>query len=92
LWTATDIVRVYIYPDVYVPTAFSPNNDGLNDTWFIPALRAYSEFTVSIYNRYGQLIFYTKNNAKPWDGKFNGMLQASGAYVYVVDIKTKRDY
>jgi len=37
------------------------------------------------------LIFYTKNNAKPWDGKFNGMLQASGAYVYVVDIKDEKE-
>jgi gliding motility-associated-like protein len=78
---------VHLYPDIYVPNAFSPNGDGLNDTWFIPALRAYSEFTVSVYNRYGQLIFHTKNMVKPWDGTFNGRPQPPSAYVYIVDIK-----
>jgi gliding motility-associated-like protein len=87
---ATDIVRVYVYADVYVPNAFSPNGDGLNDTWFIPALRAYSEFTVSVYNRYGQLIFHTKNSISPWDGKYNGVPQPAAAYVYFVDIKGEK--
>jgi gliding motility-associated-like protein len=85
--TATDTMRVYVYKDIYIPNAFSPNNDGLNDTWLIPALRAYSEYTISVYNRYGQLIFYTKNNSKAWDGKFKGMPQPVGVYVYMVEIK-----
>jgi gliding motility-associated-like protein len=85
--SSTDMVHVYLYPDIYVPNAFSPNGDGRNDTWFIPSLRAYSEFTVSIYNRYGQLIFHTKNTMNPWDGTFNGRPQPASAYVYVVDIK-----
>lgn len=87
---ATDIVRVYVYPDVYVPNAFSPNNDGLNDTWFIPALRAYSEYTVSVYNRHGQLLFHTKNSIRPWDGKYNGTLQPVGAYVYMINLKEEK--
>jgi gliding motility-associated-like protein len=87
---ATDIVRVHVYPAVYVPNAFTPNNDALNDTWSIPALRAYSEFTISIYNRYGQLIFYTKNNFRLWDGKYKGLLQPAGVYVYMVAIKGER--
>jgi gliding motility-associated-like protein len=87
---ATDIMRVYVYADVYVPNAFSPNGDGRNDTWFIPALRAYSEFTVSVYNRYGQLIFHVKNSISPWDGKYNGVAQPAAAYVYVVDIKEEK--
>jgi gliding motility-associated-like protein len=86
----TDIVRVHVYPAVYVPNAFSPNNDGLNDTWSIPALRAYSEYTVSIYNRYGQLIFYTKNNFRLWDGKYKGLLQSADVYVYMVAIKGEK--
>jgi gliding motility-associated-like protein len=87
---ATDMVRVFVYPDVYIPTAFSPNDDGLNDTWAIPALRAYAEYTVSVYNRYGQLLFHTRNNMKPWDGKFNGKPQPPAAYVYVIDIKDEK--
>lgn len=88
--TVTDIVRVYVYADVYIPNAFSPNNDGLNDTWSIPALRAYSEYTVSVYNRHGQLIFFTKNNANPWNGKYKGVPQPTGAYVYMVEIKDEK--
>jgi gliding motility-associated-like protein len=85
--TAYDNVRVYVYPDVYVPNAFSPNNDGINDTWSIPALRAWNEYSVSVYNRYGQLVFYTKNAAHDWDGRFKGILQPVGAYVYYIDLK-----
>jgi gliding motility-associated-like protein len=85
--TAIDTVHVFVFRDVYIPTAFSPNGNGLNDTWFIPALSAYTEFRVSVYNRYGELIFQTVNNNKPWDGKYKGIPQASGAYVYMVDIR-----
>ena len=82
-----DSVHVFVYRDIYVPTAFTPNNNGLNDVWFIPALSAYPEFTISVFNRQGQLLFYTKNSNKPWDGKYKGMPQPVGAYVYMIEIK-----
>lgn len=82
-----DSMHVFVYKDIYVPTAFTPNNNGLNDTWFIPALSAYPEFTISVFDRHGQLLFYTKNANKPWDGKYKGMPQPVGAYVYMIDIK-----
>ncbi|MEO8404601.1 MAG: gliding motility-associated C-terminal domain-containing protein [Chitinophagaceae bacterium] len=88
--TSTDVVQVYVYPDVYVPNAFSPNNDGTNDTWFVPALRAYTDYTVSVFNRFGQLMFYSKNTIKPWDGTYHGMPQPTGAYVYMIDIKEEK--
>ena len=81
-----DSVNVFVYKDIFVPSAFTPNNNGLNDTWFVPALSAYSEFTISVFNRYGQLLFYTKNANKPWDGKYKGMPQPVGAYVYMINI------
>ncbi|MBL7744604.1 MAG: gliding motility-associated C-terminal domain-containing protein [Chitinophagaceae bacterium] len=87
---AVDSVHVYVYADVYVPTAFTPNNDGKNDTWFIPALTAYSVYTVSVYNRYGELIFHIKDANKPWDGKYKGIPQPAGAYVYVVELKDEK--
>jgi gliding motility-associated-like protein len=87
---ATDMVRVHVYPAIYIPNAFSPNNDGLNDTWSIPALKAYPEFTVSVYNRYGQLIFSIKNNFRLWDGKYKGMPQPADVYVYMVAIKGEK--
>jgi gliding motility-associated-like protein len=85
--TATDTMHVYVYKDVYVPTAFSPNGDGLNDTWYVPALSAYPQFTVSVYNRYGEILFQTRDVNKSWDGRYKGIAQASGAYVYVIDLK-----
>ncbi len=71
-------------PIVFVPTAFTPNNDGRNDL-----LRPISAGNLNIdyfniYNRWGQLLFTTKTNGKGWDGKVNGVLQASGTFVWTV--------
>ena len=87
--TATDSMKVLVYQDILVPNAFSPNNDGKNDVWRIPALNAVKTFDVRIYNRYGQMIFQTRDNNKGWDGKFNGVDQPMGSYVYVVNVDNR---
>jgi gliding motility-associated-like protein len=84
---ATDTVRVLVYKDVFVPTAFSPNNDGVNDTWNIPALAAYPHFELTVFNRYGNIVFQNKHSNKPWDGRYRGEPQPSGIYVYMIDLK-----
>ncbi|MGQ0738367.1 MAG: T9SS type B sorting domain-containing protein [Bacteroidota bacterium] len=71
-------------PMVFVPTAFTPNGDGLND-WLRPigaGIKSIEYF--SIYNRWGQLLFSTRQNGKGWDGRVNGALQATGTYVWAV--------
>ncbi|MEO5562225.1 MAG: T9SS type B sorting domain-containing protein, partial [Chitinophagaceae bacterium] len=73
---------------IYVPTAFTPNNDGKNDTWEIPYLDPSFGAEVSLYNRYGQVVYHTIGTTISWDGKINGMAQGSGAYVYVITSKT----
>lgn len=85
--TATDIVHVFVYKDIYIPTGFTPNADGVNDTWYIPALSAFTNFNLSVFNRYGQRVFQTKDINLAWDGKYKGLLQPSGAYVYILDMK-----
>ena len=85
--TATDKVHVFVYKNVFVPTGFTPDSDGLNDTWSIPALSAFAHFDLSVFNRYGQLVFQTKDINQPWDGKFKGIPQPSAVYVYVIDLK-----
>ncbi|HKZ67612.1 MAG TPA: gliding motility-associated C-terminal domain-containing protein, partial [Chitinophagaceae bacterium] len=85
--TTTDTMHVFVYKDVFVPNAFSPNNDGLNDTWHIPALSAYSAFELSVFNRHGQIVFQNKNSNTPWNGKYKGELLPAGIYVYVIDLK-----
>lgn len=85
--TATDKVHVFVYKDIYIPTGFTPDGNGKNDVWFVPALSAFNNFEVFVYNRYGQIVFQTKNINQPWDGKYNGELQPSGTYVYLIDLK-----
>jgi gliding motility-associated-like protein len=93
--TATDNMQVMVYKGVYIPSAFTPNGDGKNDTWYIPSLSVYPGFVLSVYNRWGQRIFFTKNNNIAWNGKYNGVAQASGVYVYLLQIgegDTKKIY
>lgn len=85
--TDTDAIQVFVYKDVYVPNAFSPNNDGLNDTWNIPALNAYPDFELTVFNRHGQIVFQNKKSNRPWNGKHKAMPQPAGIYVYVIDLK-----
>lgn len=84
---AADTVHVFVFNDIYIPTAFSPNGDGLNDTWKIPALAAFPSFELSVFNRLGQVVFKNKNTNLPWDGRFKGSPVAAGAYVYIIDLK-----
>ena len=75
---------VKVYNALFIPNAFSPNADGLNDTWNIPALRAYRSFELFVYGRWGQLVFRTKDNPLPWDGTYKGEKCPIGAYTYVI--------
>jgi gliding motility-associated-like protein len=83
---ATDIIQVKVYKtaDIFVPTAFTPNNDGLNDI-LKAILAGIREFKgLYIYNRWGQLVFYTANEARGWDGTFNGTMQ-NGIFVWMAE-------
>lgn len=82
-----DNVLVKVVTGIYVPTAFTPNGDGKNDTWTIPFLDPAFDATVSVFNRYGQLVYHVVNQTVSWDGKINGMPQASGTFVYLVTFK-----
>jgi gliding motility-associated-like protein len=85
--TARDSVLVKVYQQLYVPNAFSPNGDGINDTWFIETLKAYPGAEVKVFNRLGQKIFDNNGQNISWDGKFKGELQNAGIYVYLIDLK-----
>jgi gliding motility-associated-like protein len=87
----TVFIKVKQLPGIYVPSAFSPNNDGRNDI-FRPILS--DEFLLKefiIYNRWGQVIFRTSETGSGWDGKAKGLPQSSGVYVWFVtatDLRT----
>ncbi|MFT3911752.1 MAG: gliding motility-associated C-terminal domain-containing protein [Ferruginibacter sp.] len=83
----TDTMEVFVYKQVFIPNAFSPNDDGVNDTWYIPALSAFKEFELYVYNRYGEMVFHTKNENRRWDGTFKKKKLPVGTYAYLVDFK-----
>ncbi|MEP6700013.1 MAG: PKD domain-containing protein, partial [Bacteroidota bacterium] len=79
------IVRVFkTNPSVFVPTAFTPNNDGRNDVIRPIAVGIQKINYFSVYNRWGQLVFTTTENKQGWDGRINGRLQNSGVFVWMV--------
>ncbi len=78
-------IRVFkTVPTVFVPTAFTPNNDGRNDLLRPIAAGMKSIELFNIYNRWGQLLFSTRINGHGWDGNVNGQSQAVGTYVWMV--------
>ena len=85
--TATDDVLVKVFKKLFIPNAFTPNNDGINDTWFIETLEAYPHASVKVFNRYGQMVFDNHGNSTRWNGTFKGVLLSPGAYAYVIDLK-----
>jgi gliding motility-associated-like protein len=88
--TATDDVFVKVLKSPLIPNIFSPNGDGVHDTWVLPYLESYPGATVDIFNRYGQLVFHSVGYSKPWDGKVNGNPVPVGTYYYVIDPKNGR--
>jgi gliding motility-associated-like protein len=80
--TAQDAMTITIIAGLYIPTAFSPNNDGLNDTWRIPFIDSESKATLTIYNRFGQQVYRAQNSRVAWDGNFKGKPQPSGTYLF----------
>jgi len=84
---AYDTVNVRVFktaPDIFVPNAFTPNGDGLNDIFRpIPVGITNIEY-FRVFSRWGQMVYSTSEIGPVWDGKFNGKMQASGTYVWMV--------
>ncbi len=78
------LVRRYAGPELYIPTAFTPNNDGLNDRFKITPIGIRSFGYLAVYNRWGQLIFRTTNYNDSWDGTSKGVRLGPDTFVYVV--------
>lgn len=85
--TALDSMQVVVLTQLYVPNSFTPNGDGNNDRWILPGIDLYPNAKVSIYNRWGQLIYATTQYGRsPWDGTKSGLLQPDGLYVYFIEL------
>jgi gliding motility-associated-like protein len=83
-----DYVQVTVVKDIFVPTAFTPNNDGKNDNWKIPFLDPAFGATVSVFNRSGQMVYHCVEAIVSWDGQLNQVPQPEGTYVYLITFKS----
>jgi len=73
--------------DIVIPNTFTPNGDGINDTWDIKNLDGYANCMVQIFNRYGENVYSSVGYGTPWDGRYKGSALPTGTYYYIVDLK-----
>lgn len=87
--TSMDSVMLHTKPccELYLPSAFSPNGDGKNDLFRILNPGRHKLESLKVYNRYGQEVFTTSNEADGWNGSYNGVAQEIGTYQYMVKYK-----
>jgi gliding motility-associated-like protein len=83
-------IRIFYEPVIYIPNAFSPDANGLNEK-FIPAAGGLKTYKLTIFNRWGEKLFSTANSETGWDGNYLGKPCPSGVYIYVCEYTDFRD-
>jgi gliding motility-associated-like protein len=84
----TQLVRIFSQADIKVPNAFSPNDDGHNDMLDIFLIGIDKLIFFRVFNRWGQLMFETKDPSQRWDGRFKGIKQPLETYVWIAEAIT----
>ncbi|MCB0759682.1 MAG: gliding motility-associated C-terminal domain-containing protein, partial [Flavobacteriales bacterium] len=85
-----DSVLVTVVPEVKVPSGFTPNGDGHNDTWILDFASLFPGIEVQVFSRWGEPLFRSVGYAVPWDGKYDGKIVPMGTYYYVVELHDDR--
>lgn len=82
----SDTIRITVssIASLFVPNAFTPNDDGINDV-FRAKVKGVAKYRLVVFNRWGKLLFETNNTKSGWDGRFRNELQPMGAYVYLIE-------
>lgn len=87
---ASDEVEIIIdncqEPTIFIPNAFTPNNDGMNDEFFVKGDKI-ETITTTIFNRWGNELITLEGLNEKWDGTYNDELVPSGTYFYLVEVK-----
>ncbi|MFK8044475.1 MAG: gliding motility-associated C-terminal domain-containing protein [Crocinitomicaceae bacterium] len=87
---AFDSAFVEVVPDIWVPEGISPDGDSKNDIWILEFNEDFPNLEVSVYNRWGELLFYDNTGYTiPWDGTYNGKTLPVGTYYYVVELNSE---
>jgi gliding motility-associated-like protein len=82
-----DSVTIKVSIDIVIPNAFTPNGDGINDTWDIKYIDTYPGCTIQIYNRYGQNVYSSIGYGIPWNGTYRGANLPTGTYYYIINLQ-----
>ena len=88
--TGVDSVLVTVLPEIKVPSGFTPNGDGHNDTWILDFATLFPGIEVQIFSRWGEPLFRSVGYATPWDGKVNGTVVPVGTYYYAIELNDPR--
>jgi gliding motility-associated-like protein len=89
-----DSVRIIVLVpeiNIYLPTGFSPNGDGVNDLFRIVNEYDFEEIAISIFNRWGEEIFRSDKNYKAWDGTYKDTPQPIDSYIYKIQATAKKN-
>ncbi|PWU00221.1 MAG: hypothetical protein C5B52_09255, partial [Bacteroidetes bacterium] len=88
---SSDTIKIKVFkgPEFYVPTAFTPNGDGLNDKFHFVAIGMTEIHYFKVFNRFGQVVYSSTDAKNGWDGTINGKAQPAGTYVWMIE---GRDY
>ena len=81
-----DTVTVFVYPEIKIPSGFTPNGDGKNDTWLLDLIVLFPNSEVEVYNRWGEQLFYSKEYPVPFNGQYKGKDLPVGTYYYVIKL------
>jgi gliding motility-associated-like protein len=84
--TAHKQVSAIVIPLFDIPSAFSPNRDGINDVFLVKGF-GIAKFNMKVYNRWGQLMFESNSPTTGWDGTYKGALQPMDAYAFVINLE-----
>ncbi len=79
-------VRENVDQIVFIPNVLTPNNDGYNDTWLIKNVALFPRNSVQIINRWGDVVYQSRNYRNGWDGTFGGAPLPAGTYYYILDL------
>lgn len=87
---STDTITVAIVQGVHIPDVFTPNGDGINDTWEPKGLEEFPDVDIQVFDRWGHAIYrFTKSNRQPFDGTLNGTSLPAGNYAYQIITQAK---
>lgn len=75
-------VDVVVFEKIWIPDVFTPNGDGFNDTWELTNITAYPNAEVRVFNRWGEIAYYSYGVYAGFDGTYNGRVLPMGSYTY----------